>query len=433
MRVKLFVFIFCLTAVFAQDFSTNIASNIVSNENTNASVSVEGEKPSKGIFSHSADIVVYYRFANLIEQTGNEDSICAYFRGFLAYEKEFKKWTTRGEVDGVFMQSVSLRARVREEMSAPAVVLNKAFIVAKNRFVEISGGINRPLSWVLPMKSYFPAYMYYISQASINTVVTGSRDTPLVYDGPIPRVDTGFYLGLTVKDFRLKLGMVNGEEGLDANSAKTIAYLIGVSNEIVFAGSSGQIGNVGSIPIKEWGHIYKAFVFFGKNHIAGVDASFLVHGVRNSSISPFDSNMYEALVNQYGYSRSFFGSYSLPNLDEPTQPLLGLSAYFYFKFNKVLKERFTFDGHIGFYDPNLKSDEYDFYRRKYRGVGRVITHFNESLSLIFSYTHTYDEVYFNNYQFYEREPRFTTNESGQEVELHYQRDNDIFLGLKFSF
>ena len=93
------------------------------------------------------------------------------------------------------------------------------------------------------MTSYFPTLFYYHTVSTNKaTVLSGPRDLPIGYDTQfIPRYDAGVMLESSFYGVFIGVGMVNGEEGLDANSSKGLMAKISYSNDYINTGVAGIV------------------------------------------------------------------------------------------------------------------------------------------------------------------------------------------------
>ncbi|MEK6796766.1 MAG: hypothetical protein AABZ39_18460 [Spirochaetota bacterium] len=387
-------------------------------------------KPSLSI-SNRVEITAYARFTDVVEQTGNEDTFGAYLRDELLVRYQFTGWSVGAFVDATLNEQLSLKARFYESMNPPAIALTSLAVFADlGTFGVFTFGAMRPLTYHLPMRSYQPPVLYR-TLGGYQTLVTGRRDVPIMYN-IITEYDTGLAYRFSWEWFTAAIAVVNGEEGLDSASGKTGAFDLGVSNKWVNAGVSGQIELIGSVPIKEYHSLFTAHCYVGDTIRVGIDGMVLMHGLRDETVNPFDTNSYQMLISKYHYTPGFFSPFTLPNLDAPGAPLWGYAVNLFAEAAK-LWDMVSLTAHIGIYDPNWMSDSRDIYKIKSRGFLRAEFFITENFSMLLSYMRTYDEVFLAHYQFYEVEPRSVVDVNGNIVPLHYTIDQDLFLAAVFRF
>ena len=216
---------------------------------------------------------------------------------------------------------------------------------------------------------------------------------------------------------------MNGEEGLDSNSAKTISLLFGLQNESIQTGIAAQVGNRGSVPVKEWANQCK--IYYHQNTSLfnfGFETLGLLQGLRDKGIL---TNLSQ-LQNRFSYEEGFFdpqtlindGSYEHPKWLEETQ-VLGFAATTYLRVNSVFTKKLVLDLHVSLYDPNIFSNNKNVYAIKYRGFLNLTLKITPHLNIFLSDAYTFDPVFLFEGQFYDRESR----------ENHPIIDNDINVGV----
>ena len=385
-------------------------------------------------FTNEINFLTYYRNSILFEITGNEQTIGVFINNnlFFLYDPHPQvRLSLFLDVD--FYQPISGKSRNYESLNPPLFRTKKANLTMtffKNH--QLKMGITPSLIYNFPLNSIFPPVMFNLSITNDqgnpeHTLLLGERDLPIMYSGLIPRHDTGLiYEGIHPSGFLGALGVYNGEEGLDPNSAKTVMAKIGFSNRHLETAIVASIGNIGSVPIKEKRHFYKFYLFGGGDMSRGgswkigLDSTFLVHGIQHQESAL--SN--QILAAQFFYGPNYYSTFSL-SIPEGRVDLYGLSAYLFFQIEGLANKRIFIDGHLGFYDPDLLIENDHLYQLKYRTFIRLMVRIIDEFYLILSDTYTYDPVFFNqsSLQFWQRET--------YENNLHIMLDMDIFVGLMF--
>ncbi|MFC1504251.1 hypothetical protein ACFL6D_02425 [Spirochaetota bacterium] len=415
----IFAVIIFFTNIYSIENRTNERSDY---SNTQKSKSDQG-------FALTFRTIFYYHNCDVYEQTGNEDSFAANFHAGFAYKKEIANSSVESRIGLSLYEQLSKKARFYEEMNPPGLEIERLDIIARLGEHHIfSMGIIPPLVYTLELPLLFSPVMFSRNIPSayyhMTTVLFNEKDVPLSYAIKIPKRDTGIMYTLKISGFKCSIGIFNGEEGLDANSAKTAAYDIGFENTFLTTGLAGQIGNKGSVPIKEWNHIYSYYFYIGRSIRFGFETSLFVHGIRNRTIDPRDGELLEYLKERYGYSDLFFSTDALLSVTNPGEPVFGFSSLLYMYIKQLLLKDLSLHMHISIYDPDIENEEkYYWCKYKYRGSARFTYTIIKNFSFVLSETFTYDHVFYRYEQFYEVEPR----------SIHYQLDNDIFAGFLFEF
>ena len=386
-----------------------------------------------GQLSASLEMVAYGRMSDLIEQTGNEDTLGVLLYGDLHYIKEYKYASIEAAFNARFYEPLSHKARFYKDMSPPVFDFSKMNIFINFKYVGIRAGVLEPYTKNIPMTSYFPTLFYYHTVSSNKaTVLSGPRDMPIGYDTQfIPRYDTGLMVEANFFGVFIGVGLVNGEEGLDANSSKGLMAKVAYSNDYINTGVAGIVTELGSIPIKEWGDSVNAFFYFknGRNgrFTVGLEGFWFRHGIRRyNEYFPGEDN-----TNKHHYNGGYYTDFSVQTFNGE-KPYYGMSGFIFFEARRLWK--FDITAHFGIHDNNIYSDAEDIYQLKYRAFLKITFNVTDDFKIMLSDTFTYDPVYKNNYQYYELENR---NQVGvisyNEKNGHYTVDNDFYLGLSFKF
>lgn len=386
-----------------------------------------------GQLSASLELTAYGRMSDLIEQTGNEDTLGVLLYGYLHYIKKYKYASIEAQINARFYEPLSHKARFYKDMSPPIFDFSKMNIFINFKYVGIRAGVLEPYTKNIPMTSYFPTLFYYHTVSSNKaTVLSGPRDMPIGYETQfIPRYDTGIMLEANFFGVFIGVGMINGEMGLDANSSKGLMAKISYSNDYINIGASCIITEIGSIPIKEWGDSINAFLYFinGKNgrFTAGIEGFWFRHGIRRHNEYSYDTNN-----NSHNYNNGYYTDFSVQTFDGK-KPHYGMSGFIFFEARRLWK--FDITAHLGIHDNNIYSDALDIFKLKYRAFLKITFNITDDLKIMLSDTFTYDPVYKNNYQYYELEDRHKVGVISYEAENggHYTVDNDFYLGLSFKF
>nr|WP_302272143.1 hypothetical protein [Brachyspira aalborgi] len=419
-------FIFCLLLAINSILFSQNTNEINTNNNTNSG--------KYGVLSASLELVAYGRMSDLIEQTGNEDTLGVLLYGDLSYIKEYKYASIGADIKARFYEPLSHKARFYKDMSPPLFDFTKLNLFVNFKYIGIRVGVLESYTKNIPMTSYFPTLFYYHTvSANKATVLSGPRDLPIGYDTQfIPRYDTGIMLESSFYGVFIGVGMVNGEEGLDANSSKGLMAKISYSNDYINTGVAGIVSELGSIPIKEYGDSINAFLYFrnGKNgrFTIGIEGFWFRHGIRaNNQYSPYSSNS-----NEHHYNSGYYTDFSIQTF-AAKKPFYAMSGFIFFEVRRLWK--FDITAHFGIHDNNIYSNSEDIYQLKYRAFLKITFNITDDFKIMLSDTFTYDPVYKNNYQYYELEDRrqvgaisYAAKDGG-----HYTVDNDFYLGLSFKF
>lgn len=413
-----------------------ITNSILFSQNTNDTNSNNTNSGKYGVLSASLELVAYGRMSDLIEQTGNEDTLGVLLYGDLNYIKEYKYASIGADIKARFYEPLSHKARFYKDMSPPLFDFTKLNLFVNFKYIGIRVGVLESYTKNIPMTSYFPTLFYYHTVSTNKaTVLSGPRDLPIGYDTQfIPRYDTGIMLESSFYGVFIGVGMVNGEEGLDANSSKGLMAKISYSNDYINTGVAGIVSELGSIPIKEYGDSINAFLYFrnGKNgrFTIGIEGFWFRHGIRaNNQYSPSSSN---SNTNEHHYNSGYYTDFSIQTF-AAKKPFYAMSGFIFFEVRRLWK--FDITAHFGIHDNNIYSNSEDIYQLKYRAFLKITFNITDDFKIMLSDTFTYDPVYKNNYQYYELEDRrqvgvISYNDKGGK---HYTVDNDFYLGLSFKF
>ncbi len=400
-----------------------------------------------GEIKSEIEFITYYRSSGLIEITGNEQTFSAGIRLDFDYIKTFKNLDFKLSTDILILEQLSLKGRLYENFNPPALIFNEANITLPIvSWTYFKMGILKPLLNVLPMRNYFFPVVFktgpntYSFNSNLpgnqfNTInlannsyvnfafVTGNRDDPLPYIIPLQN-DTGISWNVEYKALVFSFLFSNGEANLDSNSAKTFSILLGYDDENYDFGIFGQIGNIGSVPIKEFQNLIKGYFYYYQNFgeidfTVGTEVLLHLHGLRD--LGSF--NRY--LQDEFVYTDGFFSPFTVFNdgsYDASAQifyeMLYGLSGLIYFNLNVYF---FNLTSHFSLYDPNLLTDNSAMYKLRYRIFNRIGFAITPFLDFYFSHTYTHDEVFFSFNQFFDRESRAN----------HPLVDQDFFAGFVF--
>lgn len=411
-------------------FSQNIQNtNNINTNNTNSG--------KYGVLSASLELVAYGRMSDLIEQTGNEDTLGVLLYGDLSYIKEYKYASIGADINARFYEPLSHKARFYKDMSPPLFDFSKLNLSVNFKYIGIRVGVLEVYTKNIPMTSYFPTLFYYHTVSTNKaTILSGPRDLPIGYGTQlIPRYDTGIMLESSFYGVFIGVGMVNGEEGLDANSSKGLMAKISYSNDYVNTGVAGIVSQLGSIPIKEWGDSINAFFYFrnGRNgrFTIGIEGFWFRHGIRDHN-EYLPSRRDDNPKNEHHYDSGYYTDFSIQTF-KSREPFYAMSGFIFFEARRLWK--FDITAHFGVYDNNIYSDSEDIYQLKYRAFLKITLNITDDFKIMLSDTFTYDPVFKNNYQYYELEER---NQVGaisyaSKDGKHYTVDNDFYLGLSFKF
>lgn len=419
----IFFFLIINSFLFSQTSANDNVNNI---NNTNSD--------KWGILKASLELVAYGRMSDLIEQTGNEDTLGVLLYGDLSYIKKYKYASIGADISARFYEPLSHKARFYKDMSPPLFDFNKLNLFVNFKYVGIRAGVLESYTKNIPMNSYFPTLFYYHTVSSNKaTVLSGPRDMPIGYDTQfIPRYDTGIMLESSFYGVFIGVGMVNGEEGLDANSSKGLMAKISYSNDYINTGVAGIVSQLGSIPIKEYGDSVNVFFYFrnGRNgrFTVGIEGFWFRHGIMDyNEYLPGGSNS-----NQHNYNSGYYTDFSIQTF-KAREPFYAMSGFIFFEVRRLWK--FDITAHFGIHDNNIYSNSEDIYRLKYRAFLKITFNITDEFKIMLSDTFTYDPVYKNNYQYYEIERRHQVGAISYAAKDggHYTVDNDFYLGLSFKF
>lgn len=427
------VFISFNTILLGQTDTNSVNSiNTTNNLNTNAS---NTNTAKYGTFSAYFDLIAYGRMSDLIEQTGNEDTLGVMLYGDLHYIKEYKYAAIEANIKGRVYEPLSHKARFYKDMSPPLFDFTKMNIAVIFKYGTIRIGVLEPYTRNIPMTSYFPS-LFYVHTVSSNkaTVLSGPRDMPIGYETQlIPRYDTGLMFEFPVFGMFIGVGVINGEVGLDANSSKGLMAKIAYSNDYINVGAATIITELGSIPIKEWGDSVNVFFYFknGKNgrFTVGVEGFWFRHGIRK--FNEYSSG--QTNDNKHNYDSGYYTDFSIQTFYDGKKPFYAMSGFLFFEARNLWK--FDILTHVGIHDNNILSDSEDIFQLKYRAFLRITFNVTDDFKIILSDTFTYDPVFKNNYQYYELEERNQLGVISYDSKngRHYTIDNDVYLGVVFRF
>lgn len=415
-----------------------ITNSILFSQNTNDTNSNNTNSGKYGVLSASLELVAYGRMSDLIEQTGNEDTLGVLLYGDLSYIKEYKYASIGADINARFYEPLSHKARFYKDMSPPLFDFTKLNLFVNFKYIGIRVGVLESYTKNIPMTSYFPTLFYYHTVSGNKaTVLSGPRDMPIGYDTQfIPRYDTGIMLESSFYGVFIGVGMVNGEEGLDANSSKGLMAKISYSNDYINTGVAGIVSQLGSIPIKEYGDSINAFFYFrnGKNgrFTIGIEGFWFRHGIMDyNKYLPSNADTTNN-DNEHHYNTGYYTDFSIQTFAE-RKPFYAMSGFIFFEVRRLWK--FDITAHFGIHDNNIYSDAEDVYQLKYRAFLKITLNITDDFKIMLSDTFTYDPVFKNNLQYYELEERrqvgvISYNSKGGK---HYTVDNDFYLGLSFKF
>ena len=411
-----------------------ITNSILFSQNTNATNSNNTNSGKYGVLSASLELVAYGRMSDLIEQTGNEDTLGVLLYGDLSYIKEYKYASIGADINARFYEPLSHKARFYKDMSPPLFDFTKLNLFVNFKYIGIRVGVLESYTKNIPMTSYFPTLFYYHTVSTNKaTILSGPRDLPIGYDTQfIPRYDTGIMLESSFYGVFIGVGMVNGEEGLDANSSKGLMAKISYSNDYINTGIAGIVSQLGSIPIKEYGDSVNAFFYFrnGKNgrFTIGIEGFWFRHGIMDENeYLPSNKN-----TNAHHYNSGYYTDFSIQTFAE-RKPFYAMSGFIFFEVRRLWK--FDITAHFGIHDNNIYSNSEDVYQLKYRAFLKITLNITDDFKIMLSDTFTYDPVFKNNYQYYEIERRHQVGAISYAAKDggHYTVDNDFYLGLSFKF
>lgn len=416
-----------------------ITNSILFSQNTNATNSNNTNSGKYGVLSASLELVAYGRMSDLIEQTGNEDTLGVLLYGDLSYIKEYKYASIGADINARFYEPLSHKARFYKDMSPPLFDFTKLNLFVNFKYIGIRVGVLESYTKNIPMTSYFPTLFYYHTvSTNKTTILSGPRDLPIGYDTQfIPRYDTGIMLESSFYGVFIGVGMVNGEEGLDANSSKGLMAKISYSNDYINTGIAGIVSQLGSIPIKEYGDSVNAFLYFrnGKNgrFTIGIEGFWFRHGIMDENkYLPSNATNTNGIDNEHHYNSGYYTDFSIQTFAE-RKPFYAMSGFIFFEVRRLWK--FDITAHFGIHDNNIYSNSEDVYQLKYRAFLKITLNITDDFKIMLSDTFTYDPVFKNNYQYYEIERRHQVGAISYAAKDggHYTVDNDFYLGLSFKF
>ena len=387
-----------------------------------------------GVLSASLELTAYGRMSDLIEQTGNEDTLGVLLYGDLHYIKEYKYASIEANINARFYEPLSHKARFYKDMSPPVFDFSKMNLFVNFKYIGIRAGVLEPYTKNIPMTSYFPTLFYFHTVSSNKaTVLSGPRDMPIGYESQlIPRYDTGIMIESSFYGVFIGVGMVNGEMGLDANSSKGLMAKISYSNDYINTGVAGIVTEIGSIPIKEWGDSINAFFYFRNGRdgrfTVGIEGFWFRHGIRrNNGYFPGETNEIT-----HHYNEGYYTDFSVQTFNG-NKPYYAMSGFLFFEARRLWIIDIT--AHVGVHDNNIYSNSEDIFQPKYRAFLKLTFNVTEDFKIMISDTFTYDPVYKNNYQYYELEDRYQVGVISYESKNggHYTVDNDFYIGLSFKF
>ena len=401
--------------------------------NTSYSQTTNTNSGKYGVLSASLELTAYGRMSDLIEQTGNEDTLGVLLYGDLHYIKEYKYASIEANINARFYEPLSHKARFYKDMSPPVFDFSKMNLFVNFKYIGIRAGVLEPYTKNIPMTSYFPTLFYFNTVSSNKaTILSGPRDMPIGYETQlIPRYDTGIMIESAFYGVFIGVGMVNGEMGLDANSSKGLMAKISYSNDYINTGVAGIVTEIGSVPIKEWGDSINAFFYFKNGRdgrfTVGIEGFWFRHGIRRyNSYFPGETN-----ENTHHYNEGYYTDFSVQTFNG-NKPYYAMSGFLFFEARRLWIIDIT--AHVGVHDNNIYSNSEDIFQPKYRAFLKLTFNVTEDFKIMISDTFTYDPVYKNNYQYYELENRNQVGVISYEGKYgHYTVDNDFYIGLSFKF
>lgn len=427
-NLKMFIkYIFMLTIIITFSICSALYSQ------TNNDIAINGPTSSNSKFIVDMELATYLRFSEVVEQTGNEDTLGVLLKGRMQYVKHYKYASVEANLKGQIYEPLSHKARFYEDMSPPLFDFNVLNIAAVMKYGTVRLGVLESYTKNIPMTTYFPS-LFYIHTVSSNkaTILSGPRDLPIGYNSQlIPDYDTGIMGEFLFYGFFIGVGVINGEMGLDANSSKGLMAKISWSNNTLNFGASGIITEIGSIPIKEWGDSVNVFFYSKlgkrKNITLGAEMFWFRHGIRRlNEYSGGEDN-----DNEFNYNDGYYTDFSIQTFGG--KPYYAMSGFIFFEALNLWK--FDILTHIGVHDNNIYSQSGDLFEPKYRAFLRITFNITDDLKILLSDTFTYDPVYRDNYQYYELERRYQLGAISYKAADggHYTVDNDLYLGLVFRF
>ncbi len=391
-------------------------------------------------FNYSIDTFFIYRTAEVIEIIGNEDTMNFYSFLDLTFT-----------ADNFLIFSQLELSPLSSEKSRFADIFKKDYFVLKELYFQyfigdlsINAGYMKNFvlnynyeSYNLPIIYRFYSYPDENNDITSNdsipymTFILGNRHNPIYYTNAIHEFDTFFYLNYSVaRDFNIYLGISNGEEGLDSNSAKSVVAKIKYESDRFNFSMAALIGNRGSIPAKVYSHQYSTFIEYNYqssnfNFICGMEGVFTIHGFTKSYVNPYDSsfNNYNTSSHdfqQYNWDNGYFMPDDLPNLYDLGKPLYGAGGFIYLRVRIHSLKVFS---HFSLYDSNVMAGSYTIYKIRWKILSGFEYYFTNELSFVFSYSYTKDPVHEKYVQIYEAEPR----------SVHPIIDYDLFFAIRLQF
>lgn len=389
-------------------------------------------------FSNASSAWAFYRSAQLVEITGNEQTIAALARSSFHFQKELAPGTSfSADVAVLLQQGLSQKGRLFAEMNPPILSPESLALSFRAGDHEVRFGRDRPLGWQWREDGFSPPLFQRGAVSSnfpFNHALTdGWRDLPLPYAGILPNFDTGLWWHWRPGSFHLALGVANGEEGLDANSDKAFSLLVAHEGERLRAGLVVEEGEYGSVPIKEWQYFAKLFFGTRTGPVRfGAEGLFVIGGLKiTNSLNLSDSQYGSGIQNWFGYGNGFYNSFTtwnpgsnafLPGL--PTSMVPEALGVFWISVPSLFHSNWSLDFHGSVWDPNLGSDALNWQQPKARAHAALRFRPWKDVEWILSDTFTYDPYYLSEGSFYfDREPRI----------LHHRLDNDVFFGVRATF
>ena len=390
-------------------------------------------------FTAGFDLIAYGRMSDLIEQTGNEDTLGVLLDANLHYIKYYKYAGIEANFKGRVFEPLSHKARFYEDMNPPLFEFTEMNVAVIMKYGTIRVGVLESYLKNIPQDSYFPT-LFYAHTVSKNkvTILSGPRDMPIGYGTQfIPAYDTGLMIEFPLYGAFLGFGVVNGEEGLDANSSKGLMAKLSYSNDNFNVGFAGYVTEIGSVPIKEYGDSVNAFFYWtsgiDRRFTVGIEGFWFRHGIRNDNTSYTPESVDpDNPDNTHHYKPGYFTDFSIQTFLDG-DPFYAMSGFIFFEAKKLWK--FDILTHVGVHDNNIYSDSQDVYQLKYRAFLRITFNVTDDFKVIVSDTFTYDPVFKNNKQYFELEDRYqlgviSYDEAGG---AHYTVDNDFYIGVVYTF
>lgn len=455
---------FLLTLLATPAFAQNNAADITNTASTKTdsllaenSFIDENKKKLNIEFVNHSEFLFYFRHTQAVEITGNESTFSIALRPNIDFSirlNQIAKFTLT--IDLYLLQALSLKARSYQNFAPPNFLFKRVLLnIRLGNLANLGFGIFQPLYKTLPMHSYFLPVVFKVSPVTENndkprqvghSLITGNRDLPLPYL-VLNSYDTGLSIGLHYKLLEFLTAISNGEEGLDPNSAKTVSLRLALKNSAWHSGLGMQIGNIGSVPLKEMKHAYQFFFYYSNSQNSklrwkvGGETFLYLHGIRDLQVINSQGQFQDGYGNggnvygsfddfkeHFRYVDGYFSPFSVFNngsYDASKQinsyTLYGLSFLVYLDFEFIDLVSLTL--HFSGYDPNLLSEANEMYKIRYRGFARLGLTPLSFFSVFLSFTYTYDQLFLHWSQFYDSEKRAS----------HRIEDYDIFAGVVFRF